>query len=108
MPSLGPNLLADLPETLPEELCQTLLEASHLRIERIVSIGHASPDDFWYDQDEHEWVVVLEGEADLLFKGEQQPLHLAPGDTVNIPAHCQHRVVWTVPQRPTVWLAIFY
>ncbi len=53
------NLFTNLPSDLPDELSTTLLEASNLRIERIVSHGHASPEGFWYDQDEHEWVVVL-------------------------------------------------
>lgn len=57
------NLFADLPTDLPEELVEVLTENKHVRIERIISTGHASPDDFWYDQDEHEWVVVLKGEA---------------------------------------------
>ncbi len=48
------NLLADLPRQLPDELFTTLLEADTLRIERIMSHGHASPEGFWYDQDRHE------------------------------------------------------
>lgn len=50
------NLFANLPSDLPDELFTTLLDASNLRIERIVSHGHASPEGFWYDQDDHEWV----------------------------------------------------
>lgn len=53
------NLFADLPARLPNELISTLLEAATVRIERIVSHGHASPEAFWYDPDRHEWVVVL-------------------------------------------------
>lgn len=100
------NLLADLPTSLPDELVTTLLEASHVRIERIVSHGHASPDGFWYDQDQHEWVVVLKGAARLRF--DDRTIELRPGDAVNIPAHQKHRVEWTVPDEPTVWLAVFY
>ena len=48
------NLLTDLPRHLPDELITTLLEAANVRIERIVSHGHASPEGFWYDQDQHE------------------------------------------------------
>ena len=54
-----PNLFADLPASLPEELVEVLAEGRHVRIERIVSTGQASPDGFWYDQDETEWVCVL-------------------------------------------------
>ena len=102
------NLFTDLPTDLPEELVEVLTENKHVRIERIVSTGQASPDDFWYDQDEHEWVVVLKGEAKLLFEGDEKPMHMKPGDYVNIAAHRRHRVEWTTPDEPTVWLAVFY
>jgi len=101
------NLFDNLPDTLPVELVTVLAENQHVRIERIVSTGHRSPDGFWYDQDENEWVVVLMGEAELIFKnGESRKLK--PGDFVNIPAHRNHRVEGTSPDQPTVWLAVFY
>ena len=100
------NLLADLPATLPEELAETLAENPHIRIERIVSHGHASPAGFWYDQDQHEWVCVLTGAARLRF--EDQTIEMKPGDFVNIPAHKKHRVEWTTPDEVTVWLALHY
>jgi hypothetical protein len=62
------NLFADFPQRLPEEMVTTLLEAANVRIERIVSHGHASPEGFWCDQDQHEWVVVLKGAARLRFE----------------------------------------
>lgn len=102
------NLFADLPEHLPEELTDVLVASRSVRIERIVSTGHASPAGFWYDQSEHEWVVVLKGEARLLFEGEREAICLSAGDFVNIPARRRHRVEWTTPDEPTVWLAIFY
>ena len=101
------NLFADLPDSLPEEIVEVLVTRPNLRIERIVSTGHRSPDGFWYDQAETEWVVVLKGEAKLLLEGENEPLHLHPGDHVTIPAHRRHRVEWTSPDEPTVWLAVF-
>jgi cupin 2 domain-containing protein len=61
---------------------------------------------FWYDEDQHEWVVVLKGAARLRF--EDEPVEMKPGDFVNIPAHRKHRVEWTTPDEPTVWLAVFY
>lgn len=102
------NLYSPFPSELPDELTQVLLQEGSVRIERIVSEGHASPPDFWYDQDEHEWVAVLTGEARLTFEGEQQPLELQPGDCVHIPAHKRHRVEWTSPGERTIWLAVFY
>ena len=100
------NLFADLPARLPAELIGTLLEAADVRIERIVSHGHASPEGFWYDQDRHEWVVVLKGAARLQF--EDGMVEMKPGDFVNIPAHNKHRVEWTTPDEPTIWLAVHY
>jgi cupin 2 domain-containing protein len=91
---------------LPTELVTTLLEAADVRIERIVSHGHASPDGFWYDQDRNEWVLVLTGAAKLRF--EDETLEIGPGDFVNIPAQKKHRVEWTTPDEPTVWLAVHY
>lgn len=100
------NLFADLPPSLPQEVLQTLLQAAHVRIERILSHGHASAADFWYDQPQHEWVLVLQGAARLQF--EDGLLDMKPGDFVNIPAFCKHRVDWTTPDGPTVWLGVYY
>ncbi|TWU15565.1 cupin domain-containing protein [Allorhodopirellula heiligendammensis] len=101
------NLFADLPAQLPSELVTVLAQHQHARIERIVSTGHSSPDGFWYDQDESEWVVVLSGEAIVRFDGDEDPITLTPGDHLSIPAHRKHRVEWTTPAEPTVWLAVF-
>ena len=83
-----------------------LLNAANIRIERIVSHGHASPEGFWYDQDEHEWVIVLKGAARLQF--EYSNVDMKPGDFVKIPAHKKHRVEWTMPNEPTIWLMVHY
>jgi cupin 2 domain-containing protein len=80
------DLFAGLPRHLPSELFTTLFDASGVRIELIVSHGHASPDGFWYDQDQHEW-VVLKGAAQLRVEGDEQPVVMKPGNFVNIPAH---------------------
>jgi len=101
------NLFADLPASLPEELFQTLLSAAGLRIEHIVSHGHASPEGFWYDQDQHEWVLLVSGAARLRFDGKE-PFEMTTGSCVNILAHQRHRVEWTDPTQPTIWLAIHY
>lgn len=100
------NLFSELPSNLPRELLITLLDSANLRIEKIVSYGHASPLGFWYDQDEHEWVVLLRGAARLTIAGKL--VELKPGDFINIPAHQKHRVEWTTPEEPTVWLAVHY
>ena len=102
------NLFDDIPSELPEELFTTILEANGFRIERIVSQGHSSPEGFWYDQDDNEWVMLLEGGATLQFEGEAEPVELRRGSYLNIPAHARHRVGWTDPNQRTVWLAIHY
>ena len=101
------NLFADVPTDLPEELVQPLLCTPVVRIERIVSLGHASPEGFWHDQETPEWVLLVKGAARLMFSGEE-PIDLRPGSFVNIPAHQRHRVEWTDPTQPTIWLAIHY
>ncbi len=85
-----------------------LLHHSSVRIERIVSSGQASPPGFWYDQEDGEWVVLLAGEARLLIEGESGPRTLRPGDWINLPPHCRHRVDWTSPSEETIWLAVHY
>ena len=100
------NILDDLPDHLPKELVQILVRAADVRIERIISLGHASPADFWYDQPQHEWVIVLKGAARLQF--QDSTVELKVGDFINIPAFKKHRVDWTTPDEPTVWLGVRY
>ena len=100
------NLLSNLPKNLPEELTTVLQDGTGVRIERIVSTGHRSPEGFWYDQPENEWVMVVTGAAKLAF--EDRVLEMLPGDSINIPAHQKHRVEWTSLDEPTVWVAVFY
>jgi cupin 2 domain-containing protein len=105
------NLFADLPAAVPGELIEVLLRAKNLRIERIVSQGNSSPPDFWYDQAEHEWVLLVQGAARLRTvnaAGITQSFELLPGDFLDLPAHLRHRVDWTKPEELTIWLAIFW
>ncbi len=104
----GGNIFEHVPERLSDEQLTELLAAPGLRIERIVSTGQASPPGLWYDQDSAEWVLVLAGSAGLLFEGEGAPRVLRRGDHVLIPARVRHRVAWTDPERPTIWLAVHY
>ena len=96
-----------LPETLPEEIIDVLVQSGQVRIERILSQGHCSPESGWYDQAENEWVLVVRGSGRIEFEDGRQ-VTLNPGDHVDIPAGCLHRVVGTDPEQITVWLAVFY
>ncbi len=106
MPSTN-NLLADLPGGSSEQFTE-LLSRPGIRIERIVSRGQASPPGFWYDQPQGEWVLLLEGEARLVFEDEAQARLLRRGDFVDIVPHRRHRVEYTHPSATTVWLAVHY
>jgi cupin 2 domain-containing protein len=100
------NIFDALPQHMPREVVQTLIQSADVRIERIISHGHASAPDFWYDQPQHEWVVVLKGSARLQF--EDGMVEMKVGDYINIPAFRKHRVDWTTPDEPTVWLGVRY
>ncbi len=102
------NLFADLPARLAHEQVTTLVSTPAVRIERIVSCGQASAADFWYDQPQAEWVIVLAGAATVTFAGDAAVVRLAPGDYLHIPARHRHRVDWTDPAQATVWLAVHY
>ncbi len=102
------NIFAALPETPAEEVFDQLLRREGVTIERIVSRGQASPEDFWYDQETHEWVLVLRGRAGLELEGRDGVVELGPGDYLDLPAHLRHRVAWTAADEPTVWLAVHY
>ncbi|MDZ3992369.1 cupin domain-containing protein [Pseudomonas sp. Teo4] len=104
------NVLNELPARCPTdvELVDELLKRPGLRIERIVSNGQASPPGFWYDQAEGEWILLLSGAAGLCIEDEGHTRLLKPGDCLDIPPHCRHRVEWTDQHEPTIWLAVFY
>ena len=101
------NLFESIPDQFEHELFDELISTHGVRIERIVSRGHTSPESGWYDQEENEWVVVLQGEGVILFEDGEEA-RLKKGDYINIPAHHRHRVSWADPDEMTVWLAVFY
>ncbi len=105
---MNPNNIFDsLPQNLSAEFFEDIIRSSTVRIERIISKGHSSPESEWYDQDENEWVMVVEGNASLEFE-DGSKVNLSEGDYINIPAHVKHKVAWTDPNVITAWLAVFY
>jgi len=100
------NIFANIPDTLTEELFTSLVKQDNVHIERIVSKGHSTPPNQWYDQAQDEWVIILQGQAVLIYEQNLQTLSMVAGDSVFIPAHTKHRVEWTDPDIQTIWLAI--
>lgn len=86
-------------------MTQELLSVPNIRIERILSSGQTSPEGFWYDQEENEWVTILEGEGEVAYP-DGSKVRLQKGDTLLLPAHQKHRVSYT--STPCLWLCVFY
>jgi cupin 2 domain-containing protein len=101
------NLFAGIPDELGEELIEVLADSPGARVERIVSRGHRSADGFWYKQDRDEFVLVMEGSAELEIEGEPSPRGLERGDWLVLPAGQRHRISRTAPGQDTVWVAVF-
>lgn len=101
------NIFENIPKELPAELFENIVQNNRVQIERIVSKGQSSPASGWYEQPRNEWVIVLKGQAIILFS-DQKKVHLKEGDYIAIPAFQKHKVSWTDPQSETVWLAVHY
>ncbi|WP_398329565.1 Nif11 domain/cupin domain-containing protein [Vulcanococcus sp.] len=102
------NLLSSSCPATGEERVDRLIEGLGWRLERIHSCLASSPEGFWYDPAEAEWVMVLRGSARLQFENEPQPRDLCVGDSLLIRPHQRHRVVTTDPDPGTLWLALFW
>lgn len=101
------NIFKNIPENLNNECFEEIIRSENVVIERIVSKGHTSPENGWYDQDKDEWILLLKGSAKILFFNDEA-VELSVGDYLNIPAHQKHKVVWTDPATETVWLAVHF
>ena len=100
------SLFSGVPVELPKELFTVLAENENVKIERIVSDGHASAEGVWYDQEQDEWVLLISGSA-VLTVGDKR-VELTVGDHLLIPAHQRHRVESTSQTEKTIWLAVHY
>jgi len=104
------NLLENIIVDKSKEEFLDILKHENVRIERIVSNGQTSPKDFWYDQEENEFVLLIQGEATLHLKENEniKEVQLKANDFIDIKAHTKHRVEYTSKDEPTIWLAVFY
>lgn len=113
-PAKTGNLLQDIPGDMPEEIFASLgggpSTTQDVRVDRIVSRGQASPEGYWYDQDEDEFILVVQGAAKLTLNenGQHRHIEMSAMDWAFLPAHMRHRVDWTTPDENTVWLAVYY
>ncbi len=101
------NIFDNIPQHLDEELFENLLTKDGIKIQRIVSEAHTTPEGQWYDQEDNEWVILLQGAAIISFENEED-IPLKVGEYLNIQAHKRHRVSWTSEEEKTVWIAVHY
>lgn len=99
--------ISRLPGTSQQEIFETLCASKTMRIERIISTGQTTPANTWLAQPENEWVILLQGNAQLEFV-EGKIIQLLPGDYLIIPSGTKHRVSYTSTDTPCIWLAIHY
>jgi len=102
------NIYNDLYADLKDERFIELLKTPDIQIETILSAGHTTPADEWYDQEKDEWVLLIRGAARISIAGDSAEIQLNPGDHLHIPSHTKHRVTWTSKTEPTLWLAVHF
>lgn len=100
------NIFDEIPVDKSEERFFEIFKNETIKIEKIVSNGQKSPQNFWYEQEKNEFVLVLEGFAIVEF--EDFEVELKKGDCLNIKAYQKHRVKFTSQTEPTIWFAVFY
>ena len=98
----------EFPNQLPsQELFETLLNHDQVLIKRIISTGQVTPEGEWYDQEQNEWLIVLQGSGELSYEDNSR-IKLITGDYLLIPAHLKHRVEYTSTEPPCIWLTVFF
>ncbi|BAK74675.1 cupin domain-containing protein [Arcobacter sp. L] len=100
------NIFDEIPIDKSEEKFFEIFKNEKIKIEKIVSNGQNSPEDFWYEQEQSEYILLLEGFTILEF-GDFE-VELKKGDCLNIKAMQKHRVKFTSQTEPTIWFAVFY
>lgn len=99
--------LSGLSFSSKEEIFESLCEQGDLKIERIISSGQVSAAGQWYDQQKHEWVVLLQGKATLEFE-DGRLVHFQAGDALLIPAGLRHRVAYTSKEPVCIWIGVHF
>jgi cupin 2 domain-containing protein len=100
------SLVRNLPDATEDERFEELSRAKSFQIERIISAGQVSPPGFWFDQPNEEWVLVVQGRAEISLLDPDETIHLSIGDWLMIEAHRKHRVEFTSREPLTIWLTV--
>ena len=100
-----PNIYKLLQELSQLEQFEQLVAGKNIQIEHIISTGQTTPSGQWYDQTTDEWVILLQGEAELSYADDTR-IKLKAGDYLLIPAHTKHRVEYTSIEPACIWLAV--
>jgi cupin 2 domain-containing protein len=100
------NIFDEIIVDKSEEKFFEIFKNETIKVEKIVSNGQKSPEDFWYEQEKSEFILLLEGFAILEF--ENRVVELKKGDCLNIEAYQKHKVKFTSLDEPTIWFAVFY
>jgi cupin 2 domain-containing protein len=100
------NIFEQIVVDKSEEQFFEIFKNETIKIEKIVSNGQKSPENFWYEQEQSEFILLLDGSAILEF--EDKEIELKKGDCLNIKALEKHRVKFTSIDEPTIWFAVFY
>lgn len=99
------NIFENIGQAGEEELFDVIQKGTNYRIERIVSAGHSSPEGFFYDQENDEWIMLVQGEATLEMEGKY--VEMKAGDYMFVPKNCKHRIEKTSIAPTCIWLCIF-
>ena len=102
------NLLVPAAAASGHEIEEVLCSGNDWRLMKINSNGSCSPDGFWYDQIEHEWITLLKGSAVMRLEDPEEWVELSVGDQLTLPAGRRHRVERTDSDPGTVWLALYW
>ena len=102
------NFFDNIPADLSQEVFQDIVSKDNVKIERIISHGQSTPSDQPYIQNNHEWVILLKGQAAITFDDDHSEIILNPGDYLFIEKLRPHRVLWTLKDQTTIWLAVHF
>ena len=86
-----------------KEIVEMLKENENVRIEKIISTGQTTD---WMEQEQEEFVILIQGEAIIEYKNKKQ--ELSAGDTVIIKKNEKHRVAYTSENPCCIWICVFY